>query len=218
MPLARRAMVRPMSARRPSRAASILARWTTHPLLIAFAAGGVVLGVVLFGRGLLAYRRDRFVSAVATSGLDSIAAGEVRVSGIVEVIDRTLLSPLQARPCVWYRVRVESSDGERELLEDEERGVHFRLRDGGGSIRVVPDGARWEFEPSFDASTSRLGEEPVGLQRRPATASLAAIPDDPEDMTEEQRQAAIEALLTVQLPEAEAEPGASSSVVRSVVG
>ena len=93
---------------------------------------GLIGGIVLFARGLVAYRRDRLISAVATSSLDGLAAGEVRVSGVVEAIDQQLTSPLQSRPCVWYRARIESTDDSRRVLFDEERAVHFRITDGAG--------------------------------------------------------------------------------------
>jgi hypothetical protein len=176
------------------------------PVMFAFALGGLGLGIVLFARGLQAYRHDRSISAVATSSLDSLAAGEVRVSGIVEVADQALVSPLQSKPCVWYRARVEATGDDRAVLEDEQRAVHFRVRDGNGSIRVIPDGARWEIEPVFDASTSQLGEEPIGLQHRAGAGSLAPIPAEAGTMTEPQRQAAIDALLTVRQPEPTPEP------------
>jgi hypothetical protein len=101
-------------------------------LLLVFALGGFIGGLVLFARGLVAYRHDRLVSSVATSSLDAIAAGEVRVSGIVEVLEQTLISPLQSRPCVWYRARVETTGDDSGVLLDEERAVHFRIRDGQG--------------------------------------------------------------------------------------
>jgi hypothetical protein len=186
------------------------------PVMMAFALGGIVLGVALFIRGLRAYRQDRLISSVATSSLDGLAAGEVRVSGVVEVADHALVSPLQSRPCVWYRARIETTGDDSTVLQEEERAVHFRLRDGGESIRVVPAGARWEIEPSFDATTSPLGDEPIGLQRRAGAASfatepLASIPDDPAAMSDSERQAAIDALLTVRQPEAPPEPFGQAS-------
>src|SRR3990172_2410394 len=96
------------------------------PVMILFAMGGLVGGIVLCRRGLMAYRRDRLISSVATSSLDGIAAGEVRVSGVVEAIDQTLISPLQSKRCVWYRARIETTDDSRRVLLDEERAVHFR--------------------------------------------------------------------------------------------
>ena len=47
--------------------------------------------------------------AVATSSLDTVAAGEVRVSGVVEVADQALVSPLQSKA-----VRLVSGPGANE--------------------------------------------------------------------------------------------------------
>ena len=107
--------------------------------VLGLALMGLIGGVVLFARGLVAYRRDRLISAVATSSLDGLAAGEVRVSGLVQAVDQLLTSPIQSRPCVWYRARIESTDDSRRVLLDEERAVHFRITDGRGQIRVAPD-------------------------------------------------------------------------------
>jgi hypothetical protein len=168
--------------------------------VLGLALMGLIGGVVLFARGLVAYRRDRLISAVATSSLDGLAAGEVRVSGLVQAVDQQLTSPLQSRPCVWYRARIESTDDSRRVLLDEERAVHFRVIDGRGSIRVAPAGARWEIDPDFDESTSLTGAEPPGLERRRGASYDMVLPDDPGDMTDAQRQAAIDALLTVDRP------------------
>jgi hypothetical protein len=191
-------------------------------LLLVVALGGFFSGLVLFVRGLVAYRRDRLISSVATSTLDAIAAGEVRVSGIVEPLEQTLISPLQSRSCVWYRARIETTgDGSRTLL-DEERAVHFRIRDGEGHIRVVPRGARWEIEATFDEGSGITGSEPPGLDRRPgaafAPAAFSLAGDDPARMTEAQRQAAIDALLTVRPPDPQsplASPDAGRSFLRT---
>ena len=167
---------------------------------LGLAIVGLIGGMVLFARGLVAYRRDRLISAVATSSLDGLAAGEVRVSGLVQAIDQLLTSPLQSRPCVWYRARVESTGDDRRVFLDEERAVHFRISDGRGRIRVVPGGARWEIGSAFDESTSLTGDEPPGLDRRRVAGYGMVMPDDPATMTEEQRRAAVDALLTVGPP------------------
>jgi hypothetical protein len=167
--------------------------------LFGLAIVGLLGGIVLFGRGLVAYRRDRLISAVATSRLDSLAAGEVRVSGVVEALDHTLTSPLQSRPCVWYRARIESTDDSRRVLFDEERAVHFRVTDGHGQIRVIPNGARWEIGAAFDESTSISGDDPVGLDRRQGAGYGVATPGDVDAMSEADRQTAIDALLSFDL-------------------
>jgi hypothetical protein len=161
---------------------------------------GFVGGIVLFLRGLSAYRKDRVISAVATSTLDGLAAGEVRVSGVVKAIDQVLMSPLQSRPCVWYHARIETTDDSRRVLFDEERAMHFGISDAHGHVRVVPTGARWEIGAAFDESTGISGAEPPGLERRRGAGYGNVVPEDPELMTEAQRQAAIDALLTVEQP------------------
>jgi hypothetical protein len=168
--------------------------------VLGVAVMGLVGGVVLFVRGLVAYRRDRLISAVATSSLDGLAAGEVRVTGVVQAIGQQLISPLQSRPCVWYRARIDATDDSHRVLLDEERAVHFRVTDGRGSVRVVPGGARWEVDVAFDGSTNLTGAEPPGLDRRRGTSYDLVMPEDPEEMTEVQRQAAIDSLLTVSQP------------------
>jgi hypothetical protein len=181
------------------------------PAALALAVFGLVGGIVLFARGLVAYRRDRLITAVATSSLDGLAAGEVRVTGLVRAIDQQLVSPLQSRPCVWYRAKVETTGDDRRTLFAEERAVQFQVADGHGRVRVVPAGARWEVPVAFDGSTGLTGSEPAGLDRRPGPAYATPLPDDPADMTEHQRRAAIDALLTVQpaSPEVPDDAGAS---------
>jgi hypothetical protein len=182
-------------------------------IIIAFATLGLGGGIVLFVRGLVAYRRDRLISSVATSRLDGLAAGEVRVSGVVRALDQQLTSPLQSRPCVWYRARIETKDDSERVLFSEERAVHFAVDDEHGSIRVVPAGARWEVGTAFDEASSLIDGEPAGLHRRDGASYASVLPDDPSEMTETQRRAAIEALLTVQPSIPDERLGAASGLV-----
>jgi hypothetical protein len=167
---------------------------------ILFVTAGLLGGIVLFVRGLQAYRRDRLISSVATSSLDGMAAGEVRVSGVVEPIDQTLISPLQSMPCVWYRARVETTGKNSRVVMDEEKSQEFRISDETGSIRVVPRGARWEIGTAFDERTSIVGAEPPGLARRVGPSYALFQERDVEQMTELERQTAAQTLLTVQRP------------------
>jgi hypothetical protein len=165
-----------------------------------FVLAGLIGGVVLFVRGLMAYKRDRLISSVATSSLDGIAAGEVRVSGVIEAIEQTLISPLQSKPCVWYRARVEQAGDNGRVLLDEERAQEFRITNDTGELRVVPRGARWEIHPVFDESDSIGGGEPPGLERRTGATYREVVEEDPNKMSEVERSAAAQALLTVQTP------------------
>jgi hypothetical protein len=160
----------------------------------------MVGGIVLFARGLMAYRRDRLISSVASSSLDGIAAGEVRISGSVEPIEQTLISPLTSKVCVWYQARVETTGDNSRVLFAEERSCEFRVRNETGDIRVVPRGARWEIAAAYDERTSIMGDEPPGLHRRFGPAVAPFLERDPESMTEAEKAAAAEALLTVRKP------------------
>ena len=65
-----------------------------------------------------------------TSAIASLAAGEVRVSGVIEAAELTLVSPLQSQPCVYYRAVVARGDGTTGRCGFlEERAVGFRVRD-----------------------------------------------------------------------------------------
>jgi hypothetical protein len=160
------------------------------PQLFLAGLAGLSGGAVLFARGLAAYRRGAVVGSIATSSIDSLAVGEVRLTGTVEPLAATLISPLQSEPCVWYRSSiVESGRNNRTTVFDEERSVEFRIRDATGTVRVVPRGGRWELAPALDESSGLFGDEPVGVRRRVGPASTA-VPDY-------DREAAIADLLTV---------------------
>ena len=135
--------------------------------LLAACLAGVIGGLVLLWRGFAGYLSAARVGDTSTSRIATLAAGEVRVTGVVEPAEVLLTSPLQGRECVWYRASVTSSrDGDNSLFE-EERGIGFRLNDGSGSIRVFPRGARLDVPDRFDARDSLLGESPAGLGDRP---------------------------------------------------
>lgn len=162
-----------------------------------FVLAGFVGGIALFARGLVAYRRDRLVSSVATSTIAGIAAGEVRITGKVVVDGSALVSPIQSKPCVWFRSKIEDTSENGGVLLNEERARPFFVDDGEARIRVVPRGARWEVGIDFDESTSFMGDEPVGLERRTGPAHTIITPDDPDAMSGSQREVAIKSLLTV---------------------
>ncbi|MBP1705519.1 MAG: hypothetical protein H6Q36_1258, partial [Chloroflexi bacterium] len=146
-------------------------------------------GLVLLGRGLLDWRRGARVAAIAPSQVESVAAGEATLVGTVEPGPVTLVSPLQSRPCVYYRARVRErhGDDERTILA-EERGVGFLLRDPTGTIPVLPRGARWDCPVSWQDETGWAGDEPPGLAPNAGPAIAPAVVD---------REQAIADLLTV---------------------
>src|SRR3954453_8488184 len=163
-----------------------------QPYLLMLGFVGVLGGFVAFVHGLGAYRREAVVGSIATSTVDGLAAGEIRLSGTVKPLAVTLVSALQSATCVWYHSKVtEGGDSERVIL-DEQRGIDFYLEDTTGSVRVVPRGLRARIDPAFNESTDMLGEDPVGLNRRVGAGSMMVGAAG--------RQAAIADLLTVRPP------------------
>lgn len=142
------------------------------------ASGGIVGGLVLLVRGMQGYLESARISDTATSPIESLAAGEIRITGTVEPADVLLVSPLQSRECVWYRAEVTESQGrESSRLVHDERSVGFRVRDATGSIRVFPRGARIDAPDALHASTDLLGGDPPGLDLRRGPALAPAVVD-----------------------------------------
>jgi hypothetical protein len=159
------------------------------PHLYLAAGAGLVGGLGLLARGLAAYRRAERVEGIGTSEAASIAAGEVRLSGIIEPGPVVLVSPLQSVECVYYHAAMSEQQGkENASILDEERSVGFSVRDATGAVRVVPRGAHWFVAPVFKERTSLMGDEPPGLQLRERAWTKPTAMD---------RQAAIADLLTV---------------------
>jgi hypothetical protein len=151
----------------------------TQIWLLAGAAVGVAAGLFLLARGFAGYRVEVRVGDMSSSPTDSVAAGEVRVSGTIEPAELTLVSLLQSRPCVYYHSTVgDASEVQRAKPElDEERAVGFRVRDAVGTLRVFPRGARIDAPLRFEGETGSLGEEPIGLDLRRGPATRASEMD-----------------------------------------
>jgi hypothetical protein len=159
------------------------------PQPVFLAVAGIAGGLALLGRGFVGYRRAGQIAGTSTSTVTSLAAGEVRVSGVVEASELTLVSPLQSASCVYYRSSVHEGNGRsNRKVVDEERAVGFRLRDATGAVRIFPNGARFDVPACFSESTGAFGDEPAGLLLRTGPAIAEAHPD---------RASQIAALLTV---------------------
>jgi hypothetical protein len=166
------------------------------PGFAALAIGGIVGGLWLLIRGFNGYRSATLVGDTSTSTISSVAAGEVRISGIIEPAELTLISLLQSVPCVFYRASIGSGGDDRapDPGFTEERSVGFRVRDATGTVRVFPRGARIDAPERFEGETGLMGDEPAGLSIRLGGATEMSDPD---------RATAEAALLTVH------DPGAS---------
>ncbi|HEY8167598.1 MAG TPA: hypothetical protein VIF84_02680 [Candidatus Limnocylindrales bacterium] len=171
-----------------------LATFISSPQGIVVSLPALAVGLWLLVKGLIAFRDEARVGDVATSNVATLAAGEVRLSGVIEGAEMVLVSALQSRPCVYYRSRIrdERGDGRRDLL-DEQQAISFRLRDSSGAIRVVPRGrVDWNVPERWSETTDIAGGDPPGLERRRGASTTAAELD---------REVAIAALLTVRSPE-----------------
>jgi hypothetical protein len=139
----------------------------------------------LLVRGIGGHQTATRLADTSTSSISSLAAGEVRVSGVVEPTEVTLVSPLQSVPCVFYRSRIrERSDGDGTGGFEEERAVGFRIRDAGGSIRIFPRGAAFDIPDRLDESTGPLGDTPASVRWRTGSAygtvqPPVGLPPDP---------------------------------------
>lgn len=160
------------------------------PTVTTMAVLGVVAGLFLLARGLAGYRSLVLVSGISTSRIASLAAGEVRVSGIIEPAEMTLVSLLQSVPCVYYRSSIgpkgDSRTGDRGYTE--ERSTGFRIRDASGAMRIFPRDARFDAPVRFSAETGFTGSEPSGLDIRDEGATR---------VTDVGRETAIATLLQV---------------------
>lgn len=165
------------------------------------AAIGVAAGLFLLARGLGGYRSVVRVGDISTSAIASLAVGEVRISGVIEPAEMTLVSLLQSKPCVYYRSTI-GNGGDRRTADSgytEERSIGFRVRDASGSMRVFPRDARFDAPVRYQGETGMAGDEPAGLDiRRKGSTRLAEM----------DRSLAIAELLTVQDTEGPSlEPG-----------
>jgi hypothetical protein len=149
---------------------------TYGPWLLVLSAAGILSGLVLLVRGMGGYRSALQVGDTSTSTISAAAAGEVRVSGVVEPAELTLVSLLQSVPCVYYRASIRDA-GDPSLPDaalSEERSVGFRVRDTSGSLRVFPRGASVDAPLRFHEETGLAGDEPPGLAIRSGAASRTA--------------------------------------------
>jgi len=158
----------------------------------ALAAAGIAAGLFLLWRGFGGYRTAMRITDIATSRIGSIAAGEVRLTGVVEPAEMLLTSTLQSASCVYYRSTVKDTSGDTDTtVHDEVRAVGFRVRDLSGDLRVFPRNAQWDVPPRFEATSSRTDGPAAGLRLRAGSPYQLAEPD---------REAQIADLLTPNQP------------------
>lgn len=128
---------------RPGEASSL----AVNPLvwsMIGFAAG-----IYLFLRGLVLLKRKRFISGVPQSTIRGASLGLVEVSGKVEG-PYTIIAPLSAKDCYYYRAIAWTGDGrERRKAADETLSAPLFLNDGTGRLIIAVAGAKTELPCVF---------------------------------------------------------------------
>jgi hypothetical protein len=120
------------------------------PRIALLSGGGVAAGLLLLWRGMGGYRLAAQIGGTASSRINSVAVGEVRIAGTIEGAELELTSPILRHQCVYFRASVYDTRGnDRRKVFSDERSVGFRVRDASGAIRVFPRGARWDV-PAID--------------------------------------------------------------------
>ncbi len=112
-------------------------------------AAVLVAGAYCLYRAGMNFRRARLVEDMPTSRIRSAAQGYVELVGLVCDRDGSQPAPLTAKPCVWWRFRIERyrSQGRKSRWETISSGASkqgFLVSDGTGQCWVDPDGAAIE--------------------------------------------------------------------------
>jgi hypothetical protein len=129
-----------------------------------WCAIGFTAGIYLFFRGFVLLRRRRLVLDTPFSKIRSASMGMVEVSGLA-VGPHTMLAPITARPCYFYRTlawewKQQGKNKAWVKVAGECMYVPFFLDDNTGRVLVDPRGAeldlhcdfREEFNTSFFSS------------------------------------------------------------------
>ena len=109
----------------------------------SLAALAVLLGTGLFGT-LRALRHARLIADTPTARIASAAQGYTELRGRGAPLDGTpLLSPVNALPVLWYRLRIErrQRDGKWQAVSTDTSEASFRLDDGSARCVVDVEGA-----------------------------------------------------------------------------
>ena len=109
----------------------------------SLAALAVLLGSGLFGT-LRALRHARLIADTPTARIVSAAQGYTELQGRGSPLaGDPLLSPVNALPVLWYRLRIErrQRDGKWRLVSADTSDASFLLDDGSARCVVDPEGA-----------------------------------------------------------------------------
>jgi E3 Ubiquitin ligase len=114
-----------------------------------WALVGLGVGLYLFYRGFGLLRRQRLILNTPRSTVRGAALGLVEVSGKA-VGPYTLMSPLSALNCYYYRAVAWQNDGHRwKRAAEETLHAPFFVDDGTGRLMVDPRGAEMDLPAIF---------------------------------------------------------------------
>lgn len=121
--------------------------------LIPWTAVGIAAGVYLFFRGFAMLQRKRLILNTPTSKIRSASMGLVEVSGLTGG-PYTMLAPLTALPCYYYRTLVwqwkQAGKNQKWVkIVDESLHLPFYLDDNTGRVLVDPQGAELDIHRDF---------------------------------------------------------------------
>lgn len=145
-----------------------------------WAALGVVIGPYMFYRGFRLLQLKRLILDIPRSTIRAAAIGAVEVSGKA-VGPYTLVSPLTARDCLYYRVVIRVLKRTTPII-DEVCAPLF-INDGTGDLMIYPESAelQWTGQQGdggeyLDHALARHGFSTAGLV---SAEEFCIEPDDP---------------------------------------
>ncbi len=119
--------------------------------------GGVVAGLVVADYFSRDFRLKRAAARMPLTAMRNVVDGRrVKVAGIVVALDAPLLSPISARPCVAWSVRLQQSDGEggwSHVLNQSEAHEFVIVDDERRSARIDVGRAELVYEVDAEVTT-----------------------------------------------------------------
>ncbi len=122
--------------------------------LFIACAFGFVFGIMVFIRGFRLLQRRRLIPDTPSSKIRSASMGLVEINGLA-VGPHTMIAPLTARPCYYYRTLVweykqKGKNKQWVKIAGECMHVPFYVDDNTGRMLVDPRGADLELHRDFE--------------------------------------------------------------------
>jgi len=132
---------------------TLLLRSSDPTALFLWCAFGLCAGIYLFFRGFRLLQRRRLILDTPVSKIRSAALGMVELSGLA-VGPYTMVAPVTARPCYYYRTLVwewKQSGKNKQWVKVAGECMHvpFFLDDNTGKVMVDPRGASLDLHRDF---------------------------------------------------------------------